>query len=203
MTTYSRGMGQVQLTLSHLQQELHGDRASLGSLPRCHNPSLLWNRHIWAEGWRWWWAGSAVWRLGRVWSGAELYSGGALVNGGRSLGHLFLVSRGDCNRPGDFKCFLVYNWLPYCSLNTDFLLAHLFTNHFGIQTTLCKLEALSAEPHIYSLPPLASRNQSASCWQIFLRALTKTRRMSQHSHYSHKDGCCSGNITRAAAQWLC
>lgn len=108
-----------------------------------------------------------------------------------------------CNRPGDFKCFLVYNWLPYCSLNTDFLLAHLFTNHFGIQTTLCKLEALSAEKHIYSLPPLASSNQSASCWQIFLRALTKTRRMSQHSHYSHKDGCCSGNITRAAAQWIC
>lgn len=29
---------------------------------------------------------------------------------------------------------------------------------------------------------------------IFLCALTKTRRMSQHSHYSHKDGCYSSII---------
>lgn len=43
-------------------------------------------------------AGSDVWRLGRVWTSAELYSRGALVNGGRSLGHLFLVSRGDRER---------------------------------------------------------------------------------------------------------
>lgn len=37
MTTYSRGMGSVQLALSHLQQELHKDRASIGVLPCCLN----------------------------------------------------------------------------------------------------------------------------------------------------------------------
>lgn len=106
-------------------------------------------------------AGPDVWRLGRVWSSAELYSRGALVNGGRSLGHLFLVSRGDGEREREIRkkqggCkFLAYKlvkWLPYSSsrtcTHTDLSPAHLFTNHFGIQTTSCRLGAPSAELHI-------------------------------------------------------
>ncbi|KAK5897371.1 hypothetical protein CesoFtcFv8_010438 [Champsocephalus esox] len=53
MTTYSRGMGRVQLTLSHLQQELYEDRASLGLLPLpSQSLSSLWKSYVWAERWR-------------------------------------------------------------------------------------------------------------------------------------------------------
>lgn len=95
MTTYSRGMGQVQIALYHLQQELHEDGACLGLLPHCHNlrvrfKSAMSGQKDGDDG--------GLARLSGGWAGSELYSGGALVNGGRSLGHLFLVSRGDRER---------------------------------------------------------------------------------------------------------
>lgn len=158
-------------------------------------------------------AGPDVWRLGRVWSSSELYSRGALVNGGRSLGHLLLLSRRDRERErlvrskGGSNAFLHISYVlsGYLTVTCthshaqDLLLPHLFKNHFRIQTTSCKLRALSAEPHIptFSFPqPICVMLTD----HIFPRALTKTRRMSRHSHYSHKDGCCSSNIARAAAQ---
>ena len=162
-------------------------------------------------------AGHGVWRLGRVWSSAELCSRGALVNGGGSLGHLFLVSRGDREGEGRLVSsergsnallhiyIYIYILIPYSSLHTcphmDLLLAHrLF--FFFLQTTLEYKLLHAKQGHwvqsrtFYSVPPLASSNQSASCWQTisFLRALTKTGKMSQCARYSHRDRCCSSNI---------
>lgn len=80
-------MDLVQLALSHLQQELHEDRASLGLLPCCHN---LWVRC--ESGQKDGDDGGLVLLSGGQAGCVELYSGAALVNGGRSLRHLFLVS---------------------------------------------------------------------------------------------------------------
>jgi len=45
-----QGMRHVQLAHSHLQQELHEDRASLGMLPCCHNLEVYFESVRCAEG---------------------------------------------------------------------------------------------------------------------------------------------------------
>ena len=210
MTTYSRGMGRVQLALSHLQQELYEDRASLGLLPLpSQSLSSLWKSYVWAERWR---------GLGLV-SGGLAGSGEALsytpeelwwMEAGR-LDICFLWAeemrrkkREISTRQGGFRCFPAYKWLPYSS----FAHAHISYLHIMLQTALEYKLLHANEGHwVHILQRCTFSILQPICVMltvhIFLCALTKTRRMSRRSHYSHKDGCCSSNIAQAAAQWLC
>lgn len=151
MTTYSRGMGRVQLALSQLQQESHKDRVSLDVLPCCQN---LWI-HI----------ESSMYRQRAVDAGglallSEASIGSQAVLGYTleeiclaEAGHLDIcfcwgeqIEEGICRKQGEFKCFLS----GYCTVacthsQTDPLLAHLFykplwnTNYLmQIRATECR-----------------------------------------------------------------
>lgn len=143
MTTYSRGMGRVQLALSHLQQELHEGRARIGALPCCLNLEVHFQSAT--SGQRDGDDGGLAWLLeGSVGSRAALSYILEQI-------HLMAAGRSDI-------CFwwaeetervrdlwevmgfqMLFKLLPYSSLHThvhtELSHAHHFPNHLGIQTT--------------------------------------------------------------------